>query len=141
MWRAPSCTLWITQSWLLNCDLVCFHIINWTRNWVLINLHCITLYIKEFIQSDEDFSCPLILSKSIKWHLIIENTVAFLLIVPVVSNQKVNLWDGEETIKNYCNSYIQLWRKNKVKKWDKCKISQCGCPKLQIAPYSIRNNV
>jgi hypothetical protein len=72
-------------------DLVCFHVINWTRNWVLTNLHCIIPYMKEFVRGDEDFSCRLILLKSVKWHLVVENTIAFLLIIPVVSNQKVYL--------------------------------------------------
>ena len=82
-----------TQSWLLICDLVCFHISNWTKKWLLTNLHCIILYTKEFVRVDKDFSGPLILSKfwyfphPVRWQSEVENTFAFLLI-PVVSSQK-----------------------------------------------------
>lgn len=110
----------ITQSWLLICDLVYFHVSNWTKKWLLTLYY--SVYEKHLSKGMKIFHAPTFFIKvlifpRVRWQLEVENTFAFLLI-PVVSNQKYAyqmVWRQERTIS--CNSYyIQCWRKKKVKK-------------------------
>lgn len=48
----------ITQSWLLICDLVYFHISNWTKKWLLTNLRCTILYMKNICPKGWRFFMP-----------------------------------------------------------------------------------